>query len=154
MKLLARFAMVGIWHGGRRFGTRQVLKSLAESSPVMPAVVLDSNALMMPFQFGLNLSAEIERLLGHCEMYVPAGVMSELRSLSKKERAAKAGLKLAERFKIAATEASGDEAILEAASALGAVVVTNDAELLEKLKAMGIRRIRLRSKSHLVLEGD
>jgi len=120
----------------------------------MPAVVLDANALMMPFQFGLNISAEIERLLGRCEMYVPASVISELSSLAKKEKAASSALRLAKRFKVAVTRTVGDEAILEAASALGAVVVTNDAALLERLRDMGIRRIMLRSRSHLVLEGD
>jgi rRNA-processing protein FCF1 len=120
----------------------------------MPRVVLDANALMMPFQFGLNLTAEIERLLGQSEVYVPSSVRSELRKLSQMDKAAKAALGLAERFADVATKTKGDDAIVEAALALDAVVVTNDSDLLGKLKEKGVRRIRLRSRSHLVLEGD
>lgn len=120
----------------------------------MPKVVLDANALMMPFQFGLNLSAEIDRLLGRSELYVPSSVRAELRKISSKDRAAKAALELSERFASVTTVSRGDDAIIEAALALGASVVTNDSELLQKLKEKGVRRIRLRSRSHLVLEGD
>ena len=122
--------------------------------PAMPKVVLDANALMMPFQFGLNLSAEIERLLGVCVVYVPSSVRSELRKLSSKDRIAKAALHLSEKFAKIETKAKGDDSIVEAAIALDAAVVTSDAELLQKLKEKGIKRIRLRSRSHLVLEGE
>jgi len=125
-----------------------------DAPAAMPKVVLDANALMMPFQFGLNLSAEIERLLGECEVYVPSSVRSELKSLSSKDRVAKAALELSERFAKVETKAKGDDSIVEAAIALDAAVVTSDAELLQKLKEKGIRRIRLRSRSHLILEGD
>ena len=125
-----------------------------DAPAAMPKVVLDANALMMPFQFGLNLSAEIERLLGECEVYVPSSVRSELKSLSSKDRVAKAALELSERFAKVETKAKGDDSIVEAAIALDAAVVTSDAELLQKLKEKGIKRIRLRSRSHLILEGD
>ena len=119
----------------------------------MPKVILDANALLMPFQFGINLDAEVSRLLGDCEMIVPSAVKSELRRLAAENRAAKAGLKLSEKFQTVKSEGTGDESVVEAALALKAVVLTNDASLLKRLKELGIPRIRLRSHSHLVLEG-
>ena len=120
---------------------------------LMPKVILDANALLMPFQFGINLDAEVSRLLGDCEMIVPSAVKYELRKLAIENRAAKAGLKLSEKFQTVRTKGTGDESVIEAALALKAVVVTNDASLLKRLKELGIPRIRLRSHSHLVLEG-
>ena len=125
-----------------------------DAPSAMPNVVLDANALMMPFQFGLNLSAEIERLLGRCEIFVPSSVRSELMKLSSKDRTAKAALKLCGRFAEVATRSVGDDGVVEAALTLDAVVVTNDSDLLQALKEKRIRRIRLRSRSHLVIDGE
>lgn len=120
----------------------------------MPKVVLDANALMMPFEFGINLDSELEHLLGECEVIVPSGVVAELTKLSKTDRAAKAGLRLAGKYRTLEVTGKGDDAVIEAAVTLGAAVVTNDDALLKRLKGMGITRIRLRSRSHLVIEGD
>ena len=38
-------------------------------------VVLDANALMLPFQFSINLDVELGRLLGECDVYVPSSVV-------------------------------------------------------------------------------
>jgi len=119
----------------------------------MPKVVLDANALMMPFQFGLNIDAELSRLLGKYEAVVPSSIRSELKRLAARSAAAKAALRLAEKFTTFKTTAEGDQSIIEAAKTLRAIVVTNDSELLETLEAEGIPRIRLRSRSHLVIEG-
>ena len=35
-------------------------------------VVLDANALMMPFEYKINLDLELLRLLGEYEAYVPS----------------------------------------------------------------------------------
>lgn len=120
----------------------------------MLKVVLDANALMMPFEFDINIDSELHRLLGDCEIIVPSGVVAELAGLSKTNRAARAGLRLAAKYGKFGAKAKGDEAVVETALALKAAVVTNDDELLEKLKEKGIARIRLRSRSHLVLEGE
>lgn len=117
------------------------------------AVVFDANALLMPFQFRLNLEAELRRLLGDHEVYVPSPVMEELRILAKTDRVAKAALRLAGRFRIIDVPGGADDAVLAAAERLEAAVVTNDAELLRRLKELGIPRIFLRSRSHLALEG-
>src|SRR5881296_2352663 len=62
------------------------------------AVVLDANALLLPFQFRVNLEAELRRLVGDHEIFIPSPVMEELRGLSKSVREARGAQKLAERF--------------------------------------------------------
>ncbi len=119
----------------------------------MARIVLDANALMMPFQFPVNLDAELRRLVGDSEIFVPSSVANELRRLSKGSRVAKAALELSEKYEQVEVRMKGDEAVIEAAASLGAAVVTNDARLLVKLKERGIPRIRLRSRNHLVMEG-
>ena len=121
-------------------------------SVVKPRVVLDANALMMPFQFRINLDAELDRLVGECEVYVPSSVVRELERLTRDRRAAKAARGLAGKYRKFETQRSGDAAVLEAAEALGATVVTNDAGLLAALRERRIPQITLRSRSHLARE--
>jgi rRNA-processing protein FCF1 len=116
-------------------------------------VILDTNALLMPFQFGINLDVELERLLGDCEVLVPSSVFEELALLEQK-KLAKAARSLASKFKMLEVEGKGDEAIISAAKSQKAVVVTNDRELIERLKAIGIKVAFLRSRSHLVLSAS
>ncbi|SRR6266508_720822 len=117
-----------------------------------PRVVLDANALMLPFQFRVNLDAEITRILGECDVFVPSSVVRELERIESRDRAAKGARALAAKYKAHATERTGDAAVIEAAESLGATVVTNDAGLLAALKARRIPRISLRSRNHLSLE--
>ena len=117
-----------------------------------PRVVLDANALMLPFQFRVNLDLELGRLLGACDVYVPASVVRELERVAPRDRAARAALALAGKYRTYATDAKGDLAVIAAAEALGAHVVTNDRALLAVLRGRRIPRITLRSRSHLDLE--
>ena len=117
-----------------------------------PRVVLDANALMLPFQFRLNLDAEIQRVLGACDVYVPASVVRELERVAPRDRAARSALALAAKYRTTEVDAKGDAAVIAAARSLDAHVVTNDRALLAALRAEGIPRISLRSRNHLVLE--
>jgi rRNA-processing protein FCF1 len=116
-------------------------------------VVLDTNALLMPFQFKINLDIELERLLGSFEAFVPSSVLDEL-AKTKPKGLAKAARALASKYKIFETDEKGDAAILAVAERLNAVVVTNDKELGSKLKALGLPVVSLRSRSRLVLSGS
>ncbi|HLE46627.1 MAG TPA: PIN domain-containing protein [Thermoplasmata archaeon] len=119
----------------------------------MQPVILDANALLMPFQFRINLEAELRRLLGDHEILVPSPVIEELRGLARSVPEARPALRLAQRFRILEAPGGADDAIQETASRLKGVVVTNDAALLRELKEANIPRVFLRSRSHLVLEG-
>lgn len=116
-------------------------------------VVLDTNALMMPFQFNINLDSELERLLGPFEGIVPSSVLEELDGM-KPERLAKAAKALASKYKLFDTDEKGDAAVLSVAKRLRAVVVTNDKQLGTKLKALKLPVVSLRSRTRLVLSGS
>ena len=108
---------------------------------------------MMPFQFRVNLEAELRRLLGEVDMAVPTPVLEELRMLATHDRDAQAAARLAGKYRAIEGHGSADDALLELAGPLHAVVVTNDQPLLDRLKREGIPRAYLRSRSHLILEG-
>ena len=66
-------------------------------------VVLDSSAIMMLFEFSIDLEDELIRLLGRCKIIVPKPIIDELTYLSengkgKKKTNAKASLKLIEKI--------------------------------------------------------
>ena len=113
----------------------------------------------MPFQININLDLELSRLLGAYEAIVPSSVMRELRALQKKNEknskiyvAVKSALKLSERYRIVDTEHRGDESIIALAQKLNAVVVTNDKELQNRLRAKNIVTISLKKWTHLEID--
>jgi rRNA-processing protein FCF1 len=118
-----------------------------------PVVILDANALLMPFQFKINLDTELQRLVGECEILVPSSVLGELRKLESTIKEAKAALALAQKYTITEVDGSGDQSLLSLANDLKGIVVTNDMELIGELKRSRIPVIHLRSRTHLVLEG-
>ncbi len=125
-------------------------------------VILDSNFLMIPFQFNLDIFQEIEYLLQKkVDFVVPSGVKSELTRISARggEGAPEASLalQLASRCRVVeVTLDSGgtvDDAIVRASQKLGAVVATTDIELKKRLRDINVPVIYLRDKSKLEVEG-
>lgn len=119
-------------------------------SPVrsgIKTVVLDANALLMPFQFKINIDREIQNLLGGVDVIVPSSVIIELRRL--KDKHAKAALSLSSKYKIVDVTKRGDAGVIEAAEEHHAAVITNDQELIEILKNSSIPAIRMRECQRL-----
>ncbi|MDR0791089.1 MAG: twitching motility protein PilT [Methanomassiliicoccaceae archaeon] len=116
----------------------------------MQSVVLDTNALLMPFEMRINLDLAVSSLLGDVRMVVPGPMVGELKNLDHKY--AKVAIQLARKYEIMQTEGSGDDAIVEAAIRLDAYVLTNDKELKRRLRSLRIPLIYLRSNTHLVVE--
>ena len=116
----------------------------------MQTVVLDTNALLMPFEMRINIDLAVASLLGDVRMVVPGPMVGELKNLDNKH--VKAALALARKYEIFQTETSGDDAIVETALRLDAYVLTNDKELKRRLRALRIPLIYLRSNHHLVVE--
>lgn len=125
-------------------------------------VILDSNFLMIPFQFNLDVFQEIEFLLQKkVDFIVPSAVKSELTALSARggEGAAEASLalQLASRCRVVEvtleTNETVDDAIVKASQKLGAVVATNDIELKNRLKLLKVPVVYLRDKSKLEVDG-
>ena len=119
-------------------------------------VLLDTNALMMPAQFRIDLFGEISRLVGEFTPLVPVDVLNELRGLSKgcgrESAAARLGLTLAERCTPVDREKpdqSVDEQIVDYAQREGCMVVTNDRALRKALISRGIAVISLKKQKIL-----
>lgn len=118
-------------------------------------VILDTNALMVPEQFGVDIFSELPRL-GYVQWLVPASVLGELRSLASKAHkgadkiAARVALGLAEQCDVVGEEAlDADYAIEELALSSGTAVFTNDKALKKRLFSKGITVIYLRQGRYL-----
>ena len=124
----------------------------------MRVVVLDTNALMLPYQCGINLEKELNRLLGICRIIVPRTVVEEMEHLAQKEgsvgRAAKLGLNIVQKrgFRLVETENPGDDGVLETALRMDAAVLTNDKELKKRAKELNLPVIYLRGEDKLEME--
>ena len=125
-------------------------------------VILDSNFLMIPFQFKIDIFQEIEYLLQKkVDFVVPSAVKSELTGISSRggEGAPEASLalQLASRCRVVevnlAAQESVDDAIVKASQKLGAVVATTDNELKKRLRDINVPVVYLREKSKLEVEG-
>jgi hypothetical protein len=118
-------------------------------------VIIDTNALMVPEQFGVDIFNELQRL-GYVQWIVPAQVLGELRSLATKadkgrdKIAARVALGLSERCHIVGEDNfDADQAIEELAISEGAAVFTNDKALKKRLFSKGITVIYLRQGRYL-----
>lgn len=118
-------------------------------------VIIDTNALMVPEQFGVDIFSELQRL-GYVQWIVPAQVMGELRSLATKadkgrdKIAARVALGLSEQCSIVGEDNfDADQAIEKLAINEGAAVFTNDKALKKRLFSKGITVIYLRQGRYL-----
>jgi len=125
-------------------------------------VILDSNFLMIPFQFNIDIFQEIEYLLQKkVDFVVPSAVKSELTGISARggEGAAEASLalQLASRCRVVDVtlepKETVDDAIVKASQKLGAVVATTDIDLKKRLRDIKVPVVYLREKSKLEVEG-
>ena len=120
-------------------------------------VILDSSAVMMLFEFSIDLEDELTRLLGKFHIVVPRPIFEELKLLSekgkgKKKLVAKPSLELIKKYEIVNAEGNGDDAVLKLAKKFNGIVITNDRELRKRVKESSLQTIYLRGKSRLVLE--
>ena len=122
-------------------------------------VILDTSAILMLFEFSIDLEKELDRLLGAYHILIPHAVIEELYGLSqnargKQKRNAKASVSLIQKYE--ATDvgvgSSVDDVIVSAADDLSAIVVTNDIELRMRLKKKKHTVLFLRGKSHLAVD--
>jgi rRNA-processing protein FCF1 len=127
--------------------------------PSKQIVLLDTSAIMMMFEFHINIDDELTRILGSYSLFVPERVLKELDVLhskgkGKQKRLAKASLQLAKIYDVypGFSELEGDDAVIAAAVECSAIVVTNDCELRRRLREKSIRSIFLRGKDHLMLD--
>ncbi len=127
-------------------------------------IILDSNFLLVPFQFRFDIIDGLREVLGRSfEPIVLSTTYEELLKLSRKKpiklkSQASLALELCTEFRRIKVEQndteSNDDAIVRMAIELKGCVATNDRALKKKLRAAGIPVIYLRHRSHLALEGS
>jgi len=125
-------------------------------------VVLDTNFLMLPLRFGVDLRSEIGRvLLASFTLATTPAVVDELKRLRTQVRPAEVkdvdfALALTERIdKVDDTLREGEEVDdqLLRIGGDGYIVATTDAELRKRLRARSIPVIFLRQSRYLAVEG-
>jgi hypothetical protein len=121
-------------------------------------VIADTNFLMVPGLFGIDVFSELDRVLDRkYRVIVPESVVKELNQLARgtsdERSAARIALALVQRGQVIKTDAPADDAILELAKGEDRAVGTNDVRLRRELRTRGVPVIYLRQKSHLAVNG-
>ena len=125
-------------------------------------VILDSNFLLVPFQFKVDVISELEGLLGSFEPLILSTTIEELKRLAGRKpeslrRAALAALEYAVKHGVIhvkrEAEESYDDVIVRVAKDLKCIVATNDKELRRRLRKESIPTVFLRQKRKLELDG-
>jgi rRNA-processing protein FCF1 len=119
-------------------------------------VVLDTNFMLIPFQFGVDIKAELDRILDfNYKLCTTDSVLRELESISKEKskngRDARVSLEMAKDLNIIPANGDVDDALLMLASK-DTIICTNDKILKDKIKRKGAPLIYLRQKKYLVID--
>ena len=121
-------------------------------------VLLDTNALLMPAQFGVDLYDELLALFGGFEPITLEEVVGELSGLARGRgrdaAAARVGLALVRRSTVVpsgSTAEGVDNRVIEYARREGCTVVTNDRELRNALLREGVDVVSMRRQKTLEL---
>lgn len=120
-------------------------------------MLLDTNALMVPEQFGVDIFSELARL-GYIQCFVPTPVLRELSRLAEKakgldKRAARVGVGLAGRCQVMDVDGNADNCLISLAARENAAVFTNDKILKKRLISQGITVVHLRRGRYLEIAG-
>ena len=121
--------------------------------------LLDTNFLMIPGEFGVDILTELLNL-GYTEIYALDLVISELKKLSvgrdKYGRSARIGLEFIRKGEVVVLESEKDNAddeILRLAKTKKYVACTQDRELIRRLMSARLRFISLRQGKYLFESG-
>jgi len=136
--------------------------SLPKKNEVLK-VILDSNALFVPFEFKIDIFEALKCLLNRkVEFILLSIVKRELEIIATKEspkirREAFQALRLAEKCKYVPVENHGrlttDDVIVIVAKKWNSPVFTNDRKLKQRLRDISVPVIYVRQKSRLDIDG-
>lgn len=126
----------------------------------MRQVILDTNFLMIPYRFRIDIFSEIERLLEEpYELVLSSRAIKELAIIEKRMDVSKRGARLGRAMleqkikegKVSVIENDDrvDDWIVKYASENKSIVCTNDMLLRKRLREKKVKLISLRGKSHL-----
>ena len=122
----------------------------------MPVVAVDTNMLLVPFQFGVDVFEEIRRLVPGAKIVVLKNSIGELDKIAKQGVKERKYVVLAKklldvnRVEIINRGGSVDSELLRLAKE-GVIIATNDKELKRKVWDAGGRVIALRERNRLEL---
>jgi rRNA-processing protein FCF1 len=125
-------------------------------------VILDSNALFVPFQFKIDIFETLETTLGRkFEPILLSPIKKELETIAEKgspkmQKCASYALKLAEKCVFLEVEdkiAKAPDVIVEMAKKENCLVFTNDRKLRRRLRDISVPVIYVRQKSRLEIDG-
>jgi rRNA-processing protein FCF1 len=139
------------------------MTSKTQSKKAPLKVILDSNALFVPFQFKIDVFEALETLLGRkFEPILLSTIKKELEAVVEKgspkmRKWASFALRLAEKCTFLEVEEtvveSPDDSIVEMAKKCGYLVFTNDRALRKRLRDISVPTIYVRQKSRLEIDG-
>ncbi len=98
--------------------------------------VIDTNAII----YAIKQKISLEKFLFE-EIVVPSSVVEELEKLSINDKNAKIALRLIQKYKVIETSEKGDEGVIDVALRNNGKVITNDADLIKRLKLLGISAV-------------
>lgn len=126
-------------------------------------VIVDSNALFVPFQFKIDIFEDLKMLLNrNSELMLLSPIRDELEKIANKgspkmRKQASSALKLAEECTLVNCDKkfalSPDDAIVKMAREWSCLVFTNDKELRKRLRNINVPVIYVRQKSKLGIDG-
>lgn len=142
----------------RKSNKRQGKMALDRRSPLQ--VIIDSNFLITPAEYNIDILEEIPRILGRSvELIVPEVVYKELERVTQQRGARRASLALAlaEKCRIINAqirrEEGVDDTLVRLAQEWGSPVATNDRSLRKRLRSLGVPVLSMRGKGQLELHG-
>ena len=123
----------------------------------MANIILDTNFLLIPSQFRVDIFSEISRLIPNPEIFILDKTIDELNEIIKSKQkpidrqAAKLALQLikAKHIKIIKTEQGNVDKLLAAKKDY--IIATQDKNLKKKLKKRKIKTIILKQKKYLAI---
>lgn len=124
----------------------------------MKTVILDTNFLLIPYQFKINVIAAVEKLLEEAhEIVVSTAIVKELEGIAKSRGkdgiAARLALEIVKKsgiHTIKTDEHDADEWIMGyCAKHPGTIVCTNDINLRKELKQVGARVVVMRTRTRI-----
>ena len=119
-------------------------------------IILDTNFLLVPFQFKINIFKELEQMLEVSHKFVISSqTIGELKKIGREKGkngvAARLALKIIEgnAIEIIKNDAAVDDWIVDYSKDNNAIVCTNDAGLRRRLKSNRIKIVTMKSRSSL-----
>ncbi len=124
----------------------------------MKEVVIDTNFLLLPYQFKVDIFGELQYLIEEpFQIVVSSKVVGELKALAKRVGKAGAGARVAlklldfrkQNVKSVSSGAPVDDWVFEYSVANHSMVATNDLALKDRLKKARVKVIGLRGRTKI-----